>query len=128
MPGFYQSFTTARATEPDAASLFAQLRALDASAGIQHTGGSSTYVLKKATAWTGPQITAAQNVVDTAPASSPQLDAQAFVDVLPIWAKAEALAIIDQLNIIRNLLSPPKTPDITSAQAIAAIRAKAGTL
>jgi hypothetical protein len=72
MAGFYQTFTSARATEPDPASLFAQLRALDATAGLQHQPGP-LYVVKKATAWTAPHIAAAQNAIDTAPASSPQL-------------------------------------------------------
>jgi hypothetical protein len=67
-------------------------------------------------------------VVDAAAqATQDQLDAQAFIDTLPIWAKALALALIDQLNVIRAGLPAPLGP-ITVAQAIAAIRAKAGTL
>jgi hypothetical protein len=62
----YQTFTAARTTEPDAASLLASLRTLDATAGVQHTSGA-TYVIKKSTAWTAPQITAAQNAIETAP-------------------------------------------------------------
>lgn len=62
-----------------------------------------------------------------AQATQDQLDAQAFIDTLPIWAKALALAIIDQLNVIRAALPSP-LPPITPAQAIAAVRAKAGTL
>lgn len=122
----YQTFTSARATEPDPTSLLASVRALDATAGVQHTPGP-TYVIKKATAWTGPQITAAQNAIDTAPAASAQLAAQAEIDNWPISLRAEALAIIDQLNIIRAALPVPLGP-ITPAQAIAAIRTKAGTL
>lgn len=72
MAGFYQTFTSARATEPDPAALVAALRALDATAGVQHQPGP-TYVVKKNTAWTAPQITAAQNAIDTAPATSPLL-------------------------------------------------------
>lgn len=66
----YHTFTAARSTEPDFATLQATLKALDASAGIQHAPDTQTYVLKKATAWTAPQMTAAQNAVDTAPALS----------------------------------------------------------
>ena len=60
-------------------------------------------------------------------AAQDQLEAQAFVDSLPIWAKALSLAIIDQLNVIRAALPSP-LPPMTPSQAIAAIRAKAGTL
>jgi hypothetical protein len=69
----YQSFTTPRTTEADFVSLLAQLRALDATAGIQHQPGTPTYVIKKATAWTAPQIAAAQTVIDTAPETTPQM-------------------------------------------------------
>jgi hypothetical protein len=123
----YQNFTTARLTEPDAAALLAQLRALDATAGVQHALGSPTYTLKKATAWTGPQIAAAQTVLDTAPAATPELSAQAEIDAWSITQKAFALALIDQLNVIRAALPVPLGA-ITPAQAIATIRAKAGTL
>jgi hypothetical protein len=122
----YQAFTAARATEPDPPSLLTALRALDATAGVQHTAGPS-YILKKATVWTAPQITAAQTVIETAPASSPQLTAQAFVDQMSVYDKARDLATIDALNVIRNLLPVPLGP-ISILQALAAIRAKAGTL
>jgi hypothetical protein len=63
---------TARATEPDERTLFAQLRALDATAGVQHQRGGP-YIIKITTTWTTPQIAAAQTVIDTAPAQTPQL-------------------------------------------------------
>jgi hypothetical protein len=127
MPGSYQPFTVARATEPDPATLLSQLRALDATAGVQHQAGTAAYVIKKATAWTAPQITAAQTVLETAPISTPDLTAQSVIDAMPIETKALALAIIDQLNVIRAALPTPLGA-ITVPQAIAAIRAKAGTL
>ena len=123
----YHVFTTVRNTEPDPASLLAQLRALDVTAGVQHSQASPDYTIKKETAWTAPQITAVQNVIDTAPATSPQLTAQALVDQLPIVQKAIILALIDQLNVLRAALPVP-LPAITPAQAIAAIRTKASTL
>ena len=100
----YQSFTVARATEPDPATLQVQLRALDGSAGVQHVPGSSVYVVKKATAWTAPQIAAAAAVLEAAPVLSGQLLAQAAVDTWPIEILALVLALIDQLNVIRAAL------------------------
>lgn len=123
----YHTFTAVRTTEPDFATLVATLKALDASAGVQHTTGTKTYVLKKATAWTAPQITAAQNALETAPVTSPQLTAQSQIDNWDLATKAFALALIDQLNVIRSKLSPPLAA-ITTQQALAAIRQKAGEL
>lgn len=149
MAGFYHQFTANRATEADPATLFSQLRALDATAGIQHDPGTQTYVLKKLTDWTSGQITAAQNVLDTAPATSPELTAQALIDAMPVFEKAILLTIIDELNILRDWIMSFKAataaatslanlqtrvaalsnmPDRTPAQAIQAVRDKAGTL
>jgi hypothetical protein len=122
----YQSFASGRTTEPDPASLLAQLRAVvDATVGVQHAVGTVGYVLKKTTAWTAPQITAAQNAIDTAPTTSDQLTAQALIDSLSIFDKAQDLTLLDEINVLRSALS--LTPR-TVAQAIAAIRTKAGTL
>jgi hypothetical protein len=63
---------------------------------------------------------AAQNAQD-------QRDAQALIDGAPILTKAIVLALIDEINLIRAALPVPLGPR-TPAQAIAAIRAKAGTL
>ena len=123
----YQTFTSVRATEPDRATLLAQLKALDATAGVQHDANTATYRIKKATAWTGPQITAAQNVIDTAPATTPQLTAQAQIDAMSLFEKAIILTILDQLNLIRSKLPTPLGA-ITVAQMIQAVRDKAGTL
>jgi hypothetical protein len=124
----YQSFTTSRTTEPDATSLLAQLRAsVDGSAGVQHTTGTSSFVVKKGTDWTAAQIAAAQTIIDTAPASSAGLTTQAAVDAMPLLEKAILLILLDQLNTIRASLVPPLGA-ITPAQAIAAVRQKAGTL
>lgn len=123
----YHAFTVARTTEPDQTSLLAQLRSLDATVGIQHMPRTSDYVLKKSTAWTAPQITAAQNALETAPESTSQLTSQALADRMPIIERAIILALIDQLNVIRSKLSPA-LPAITTQQALDAIRTKAGTL
>lgn len=56
---------------------------------------------------------------------------QAQIDGLSRFEKARDLTIIDQLNVLRAALrglGVTGIPDITPAQAIAAIRAKAGTL
>lgn len=62
-----------------------------------------------------------------AQASDDEKSAQLEIDGLPIAMKAIVLALIDQLNVIRAALPSPLAA-ITPAQAIAAIRAKAGTL
>lgn len=120
----YRSFTTARATEPDPSVLLAQLRALDATAGVQHQPGP-TYVIKKATAWTGPQIAAAQNVLDTAPANSSTLTAQAVIDHWPPEMIGLIDLLLDEFNILRRLQTPPLA-DRTRAQVLAGIRGKVG--
>jgi hypothetical protein len=93
----------------------------------------STWVAQFTAAATPAQKATAATILNTvavdvaAQGVQDQLDAQAFIDALPIWAKAEALAIIDQLNVIRAALPTPLGA-ITPTQALAAIRAKAGTL
>lgn len=54
-------------------------------------------------------------------------NAQGEIDAWPIVTRALVLALIDQLNVIRAALPTP-LPAIAPAQAIAAIRLKAGTL
>lgn len=122
----YQMFTSARATEPDAAGLLAQLRALDATAGVQHQTGA-TYVIKKATAWTGPQITAAQNAIDTALAASLQRTAQSTIDGWSLDLKAAFILVKEQMNVVRAALPVP-LPAFTDQQFYDAIKAKAATL
>ena len=131
MPGFYQTFTSNRTTVPDPAQLLVQLRALDATAGVATSPDGRTFNIKKSTAWTAPQITAAQNVVDTSPAVTPQSVAQAEIDAWPIAQKALALALIDETNRLRAALrglGVANLPDVSVAAALAAVRAKAGTL
>lgn len=122
----YQTFTSTRTTDPDAASLLSQLRAaVDGTVGVQPRAAGVGFVVKKATTWTATQIAAAQTAIDTAPAASEQLTAQALVDTLCILDKAQDLALLDEINILRAALSlAPRTV----AQALGAIRAKAGQL
>ena len=124
MAGFYQTFTSARATDPDPASLLAQLRALDATAGLQHSPGP-TYVVKKATAWQPAHVTAAQTAIDTAPATTPQRTAQSTIDQWPLDLKAAFILVMEQVNVLRAFHS---LPAFTAQQFYDAIKAKALTL
>ena len=123
----YHTFLSARATEPDPATLLTRLRALDATAGVQHTLGTAQYVVKKATAWTTQQINQAQTEIDTAPPQTPQSLAQAEIDRWPISTRALVLTLIDQINVLRAGLPQPLAP-ITPTQALQAIRSKAGEI
>lgn len=125
-----QTFTRA-STFPDLATLYP---AVSAAIGSQfmlvldyRDDGSKPVQIDKATPWLPAEIAAVQTAV-TAAASSPV--GQTQVDNLPIWAKALALALIDQLNVIRADLTTLgiTRPAITVNQAIGAIRTKAGTL
>jgi len=121
----FQDFTANRTTEAHQPTLLAQLRALDATAGVQHEVGTQAYRLKKATAWTTPQRNAAQNVLDTAPEWTPQLQAQGEIDQWPISTRAFAETLLDEINVLRAQLGlATRTP----AQVTTAIRNKAGTL
>jgi hypothetical protein len=121
----YHVFTSARSTVPDPAQLLVQLRALDPTAGMD--GVRVPITVKKATTWTATQITAAQNVIDTAPAMTPQSVAQAEIDAWPIMFRSLVLALVDEINILRSHPAIGLTAR-TPAQAIAAIRNKAATL
>jgi len=125
MPLNAQIFTRAGG-DPDQSALAAAIRPtlgdpfyLEVSAG--------TVTIRKPSVWTAPQITAVQAAVTACPAQTDQTDAQNAVDSLRIVDKAIVLVLIDELNIVRAALPTPlgaRTP----AQALAAIRTKAGTL
>jgi hypothetical protein len=125
----YILLTTVRTTTPDGLALRTAVQAStgDATAVIVPVGGNAWYG-KKSNVWSGADIAAAQTALDTTAPLTLQLAAQRTIDLFPIEYRALVLALIDQLNVIRNLLVPVKTPDITPAQAIAAIRTKAGQL
>lgn len=90
-------------------------------------GGVVTIVVEKPTAWQANEITAVQNAVNASADATPQTEAQNFIDQMPLWAEALALALVDEINRLRT---QPATvfPAVTPAQALNAIRAKAGTL
>lgn len=120
----YAIFVPARATEPDPAILIARLRQLDNTAGATRAL-SGAWTVKKETAWTPAQQAAVQNLVDTVPALTPQSAAQTEIDGWPIALRALVLALLDQINVLRGQLG---LAAITPAQALAAVRQKAGTL
>jgi hypothetical protein len=132
-----RTFTTTQ--RPDEVVLVPAVKsAVGDAAAVFVTQGDGIWRGQKATAWTPTQITDVQTLLDTTPAATPQLEAQRTVDRWPIEYRALALALIDEINVIRTELntlraavSPPLTPPLparTPAQAIAAIRNKAGTL
>jgi hypothetical protein len=124
---FSQIFTAARATAPHWPSVLTTLRQTDASIGGGPTIDPFTATFDKDTAWTAQQISQTQTVITNAPADTPEIEAQFSVDGMPIATKALLLTLLDQINTIRAALSPPLGA-ITPAQALAAVRAKAGTL
>lgn len=81
--------------------------------------------IQKPTAWIAGDITTVQAAVTACAAASAQTDAQDAIDAMSIFEKAIILTIIDQLNILRAFHS---LGAITPAQAVTAVRAKAGTL
>ena len=147
MPG-YHTFTANRATAPHWPSVLSTLRTQDASVGMA-SDDPFVATFKKSTEWTPTQIAQTQNVIDTAPANTPQVRAQDVVDKMPIFEKALLLSIIDELNRRRawdaglaaavaaatsladlktRVALLPAAPDITVQAAIQAVRDKAGTL
>jgi hypothetical protein len=123
----YHDFTSPRTTPPDLAGLVTTLRSSIAPDVGLSMRDPQHYTLKKGATWTPADVTAAQSAIDGAAALTPQLAAQRAVDSFPIEYKALVLALIDQLNVIRAALPVPLAA-VTPAQAIAAIRNKAGTL
>lgn len=123
----YLDVTTNRGTVPDLASVVTQARAaIDSTVGVARLT-DTVYRFKKATQWTVGDQAAAQQALDAAPAQTPQILAQHAIENWPIEQRAFALALIDQINVLRAGLPVPLVA-ITPAQAIAAIRTKAGTL
>ena len=122
----YHTFATTRSTRPDPAALLAALRAIVPTAGVTELSPEH-YRVKTPDLLVPNQITAMQAAIDTAPALTPQRAAQNEIDRWPIAQRALVLALIDELNTIRAALPTPLGPR-TPAQALAAVRAKAGTL
>lgn len=124
---FYLDLSSARTTVPDEPSLLVLLRANVDPAVVVGPLSQTRFRLKKSTLWTAPQIVAAQTALDTAAARTDELTAQFEVDKLGIRERAILLTLLDQINLLRT---QPTTvmASVTPAQAIAAVRTKAGTL
>jgi len=126
----YHTFTTARVTPPNPRALLMAVRAaVDASVGVADLVG--TWLMKKATTWTAPQIAAAQTALDTCAADTLQLQAQNKIDSMDVFDKARDLLILDQFNLMRQKLrglGVTGIPDLTVAQYIQAMKDKAATL
>lgn len=123
----FLDFSSARTTVPDHPALASLLQTtIDPAIAIGPLS-QTRFRVKKPTDWTAPQIQAAQNVLDTAPARTDELSAQFEVDKLGIREKAILLTLLDQINLLRT---QPATvfASVTPAQAVTAVRAKAGTL
>jgi hypothetical protein len=120
----YQTFTPVRTTPLNPGDVLQRIRAVDPTAGL-YVATDGTVTVKKATDWTANQIAQVQTLLDTAPANTPQLQAQIEVDTWPLSVRALVLTLIDQLNTLRAFHG---LPAVTPAQALAAVRAKAGTL
>src|SRR4051812_4236063 len=97
----YHDFTSTRQVPPDAVGLLSTLRSTVAADVGCAVFDAQHYRLKKGTTWTPAEIAAAQTVIDGAAALTPQLDAQHAIDDLPLWAKALALTVMDELNLLR---------------------------
>ena len=118
-----------RASAPHLPSLSEALAPILAAANagsffVRYQGGN---VIIEQASFSGVNLAAVDAAVAAAPEPTAALQAQFDVDAMPVWARAMALAIIDQLNVLRQ--NPAAVlPAITPAQAIAAIRNKAGSL
>lgn len=121
----YHEFVSSRQTWPDPTSLLTAIRnATDATAGISFTDAQH-YSVKKATEFSNADLTACQAAIDGVAAATPRLAAQADIDRWPIEMRALLLTLLDQINVLRNASG---LSTITPAQALNAVRTKAGTL
>ena len=128
----YVDITTTRTTQPDAVAVLAAIKTAtgDPTASLVQSR-PGVWRGKKATPWSQAHHDAAQNIVDTTAALTPQQIAQRIVDGWPIEYRALVLALIDETNRLRAALrglGVAGLPDVTPAQALTAIRTKAGAL
>lgn len=133
----YALFTTARVLDQDAVLAAIKVALTDPAAVLLWAGGNQ-WRGKKPTDWSDADLAAAQAVLDTVAASTPQLVAQHEIDRIPIATKALALILLDEINVLRTEVNtlraaatPPITPPLplrTVNQLITGWRNKAGGL
>lgn len=151
MAAFYTSIVSTRTTDPDVNSLLATLRSsVDSTIGIQASPGVFTYTLKKSTTdWTATDIANATTAINNAAPQTLDSIAQSTIDHFPVFEKAIALTLLDEINLLREWIASfkaavaastslanlqtrvaalPDMPDRTVQQAIQAVRTKAGAL
>lgn len=118
-----------RSSRPDPATLQAALAPLLVGAGGFFIGYDER--AQKVTIeygdWNGVDTTAIQNAIFNCAAETDRTDAKTFIDGMPLFEKALFLTLLDEVNLIRSLLSPSQ-PARTPAQWINAAKAKADTL
>lgn len=119
-------FTATRPDVPDTASVIRLLRAglSDPTIGPDLTR-FPVVRLKRETTWTTRDEQTAVTIVETAPATSPALTAQAQIDEWPIPMRALVGALVDELNQLRALLALPARTD---ADLTAAVKTRTTTV
>jgi hypothetical protein len=121
--------SVSRATAPHLPTLNTTLTPLLAVAGAGgfHTRYDGAHVVIEQGTFAGVNTAAVDAAVAAAPVATDELDAQCWVDAMPITDKAVLLTLLDEINTIRTNpalgLAARAVP-----QAIGAVRTKAGTL
>ena len=121
----------ARTTRPQLSSLADELRDLLAVANAgsftlrwQEATTGNTVVIEQGS-FAGVDLTAVAAAVAAAPDWSEARDAQDWVANMPLGEKALLLTLLDQINVLRTAAG---LGTVTVAQALAAVKTKAGTL
>lgn len=122
---FFADFQTTRQTVPDPVALVAAVRAACGDPAAEAGGFLPRFMAVKGAVWTPAEVAATQTAIETCPDLTPQRQAQNEIDAWSISMKAFALALVDQINVLRQAAG---LSTVTPAQALAAIRNKAATL
>lgn len=118
-----------RATRPDPATLSAALAPLLVGAGgffVNYDERAQKVSIEYGD-WNGVDTTAIQNAIFNCAAETDRTDNKTIVDNLPLFEKGAWLVLLDEVNLIRSLLSPSQ-PARTILQFMNAIKSKIDTL